>query len=172
MDWPSYHLWLKPEGASFERYSGAIARLARELGGPLFEPHVTLTSELPGTEPELLQRSAALAGKLRAFEIVLEAVDFGSEYFRCVYARARPTPALAHARELARRAYAQSDADFMPHLSLAYGDYPAARKRAAASVLPENLLGTFTVQALSLIRSGSPDPASWEEIATPRLLPA
>jgi 2'-5' RNA ligase len=164
MEWPSYHLWIAASDVLWQRSSDAIALLARELGGPRFEPHVTLTSDLDGSEAELVSRTQKLASRLSAFELDFERIAFGDQHFRCIYAAARLTPQLAHARALARQVFGQPNALFEPHLSLAYGTFDAARKAAAAAALPAGLLGSFRVHTLSLIRSESQEPDSWHEL--------
>lgn len=164
MQWPSYHLWIVPADVLWQRATDAIAVLSRELGGPRFAPHVTLTSDLEGSEAELVRRTQQLAARLSAFELELERIAFGDQHFRCIYAEARPTPPLSRARALARRAFGQPDAPFEPHLSLAYGTYEASHKVAATAALRADLLGTFRVHALTLIRARSGEPDSWDEL--------
>jgi 2'-5' RNA ligase len=169
MEWPSYHLWIAASDALWQRSTNAIAQLSRELGGPRFEPHVTLTSELEGSELELARRTRELAARLTAFDLELEKIDFDDQHFHCIYAEARLTPPLAHARALAREVFGQAGAPFEPHLSLAYGSYDAARKVAAADALPAGLLGSFRVHTLSLIRARSSEPSDWDQLCTARM---
>jgi hypothetical protein len=90
----TYHLWLKPSGAQFELLSWTIAELARELGSPVFEPHVTLAGPLHGSEQDHLRNSERLASQLSAFEIALSEPSHGPEHFRCVFMRVeRPSQA-------------------------------------------------------------------------------
>ena len=57
MSGATYHLWVKPSGAVRDLLAQTIRELARELGGPVFEPHITLLGDLAGTEEEHIQRS-------------------------------------------------------------------------------------------------------------------
>src|SRR5512136_1264008 len=82
-------LWLMPEGETYERLAGLIARLSRRFSTPAFAPHLTL---LPGVggwlEDDLLVASRRLAADLRPLEIGLSAVEGREEPFRCLFARA------------------------------------------------------------------------------------
>lgn len=38
----SYSIWLIPDGEVYKTVSSIIQNIAKEYGGPLFEPHITL----------------------------------------------------------------------------------------------------------------------------------
>ena len=59
-------LWLTLDGLARARLRDLIAGLASRLGGPVFEPHVTLLPGLAGPEGELRPRAAELAQGLAA----------------------------------------------------------------------------------------------------------
>jgi hypothetical protein len=63
----TYHLWIKPTGAVRDTLVQTIQELAHELGGPMFEPHVTLLGSLIGTEQEHTQRSEIVT-RIAAFQ--------------------------------------------------------------------------------------------------------
>jgi 2'-5' RNA ligase len=165
MSHATYHLWVKPTGSVRDTLVRIIQELAHELGGPVFEPHVTLLGDLIGTEREHTQRSEIVTQQLRPFKITLSEPSSLSEYFQCLFMRAERTPSLMKANALARRIFQKPDETYMPHLSLAYGSYPESSKRAIIRNLPPYVRTCFEVTALSLIRADSGDPKDWHEIA-------
>jgi hypothetical protein len=52
----------------------------------------------------------------------------------------------------------------MPHLSLVYGLYPQARRRAIIAGLAAELGTSFTASAVYLIKAESEDPNDWHEV--------
>jgi hypothetical protein len=79
----TYHLWLKPTGASYEVLAGLIGALAKKLSAPVFEPHVTLLGHLEGSERDHIQRAIRLGERLEPFWIALGNASYQSEYFKC-----------------------------------------------------------------------------------------
>jgi 2'-5' RNA ligase len=160
----SYHLWLKPSGEPYKALAGAIRELARELGGPVFEPHVTLLGRLEGSEDDHRRRTEVLARELRPFPIVLTDAAQGGAYFQCVFLRVQPSAAIMDARARACRVFDRSEPAYVPHLSLVYGVYPDARKRAIMAGVPPALRTSFAVSAVYLIKAASEDPKDWHEV--------
>jgi 2'-5' RNA ligase len=161
---PSYHLWVKPSGASYELLARTIRRLAGELAAPVFAPHVTLVGHLEGTEREHVRRTEELARRLAPFDVFLTEPCWGDQYFQCIFMRVEETVALRNANALARRLFQRGNERYMPHLSLVYGAYPEARKREIVRGLPAELRTAFRASAVSLIRADSDDPADWHEL--------
>jgi 2'-5' RNA ligase len=162
----TYHLWVKPTGAVRDTLFQTIRELAHELGGPVFEPHVTLLGGLIGTEQEHTQRTRMVTQQLRPFQIVLSGPSYRTEYFQCLFMHVEETPSLMSANALSGRIFQKPDETYMPHLSLVYGSYPESRKRAIIRTLPPDVHTSFEVTALSLIRADGDDPREWHEITT------
>ncbi len=163
---PTYHLWVQPTGTVRDALVQTIRELARELSGPVFEPHVTLLAGLIGTEQEHTERTKMVTQQIPPFKIVLSRPSYRTEYFQCLFMHVEETPSLMTANALATRVFQRPDENYAPHLSLAYGFYPESRKRAIISNLPPDVRASFEVTALSLIRAESSDPKDWREIAT------
>jgi 2'-5' RNA ligase len=160
----TYHLWLKPSGETYNLLAHTIHELARGLGAPVFEPHITLLSNLDGTEGQHRQRSEELVERLHPFPIGLIAASCGNEYFQCVFLKVDQTPPIMGANALARLIFSQPHDGYFPHLSLAYGLYPEARKAEVAASLPSSVCTSFEAADLYLIRADSTDPGDWHEV--------
>ena len=146
----TYSLWSKPTGSAYDVLVRTIRRLAHELDGPMFEPHVTLLGQLEGTAQDHVRRSEQLAQQLQPFQIVLIDPSYGNEYFQCVFTRVKQTPPLMNAHAVARRVFGRGKETYMPHLSLVYGLFPDARKREAIAGLQPDVRTSFEATAFSL----------------------
>ncbi len=160
----SYHIWLKPSGSAYELFAKTIRELAHEFDAPVFEPHVTLLGHLTGTEQEHVRRTNQLARQLHPFQIILTEPSYGNEYFQCLVMSVEQTPAVMNANTLAKHVFCREEEAYMPHLSLAYGLYPEARKKEVVANLRPDVRTCFEVNAVYLIKAHSRDPKDWCEI--------
>ncbi len=150
-------LWLTLEGPARARLRDLIAGLASRLGGPAFEPHVTLLPGLAGPEGELRPRAAELAQGLAAFPVRLTRVGGRDEYFRCLYVEADGGAALAETFGRACRLLGHFPREpFFPHLSLAYGRLEPAARAALCKELAPLVQGRCEAGQLSLVRTEGP----------------
>ncbi len=156
-----YSLWLVPEGAVYESLSRLISRLAGRHSAFVFEPHVTLLGQLPGTEEEILSKTAQSAAALRPHEIKLTTVDYLDEFFRCLFIRAEESDWILDANKKAREIFGRTnDPPFMPHLSLMYRNLsPEAKQRIIAEIGPRMDL-TFRIASLHVVATEG-DPREW-----------
>jgi 2'-5' RNA ligase len=167
---PTYHLWLEVPREVNERLSAIIRSLAQELGGPVFEPHVTLLS-LNGTDEDShVGRTRALGQELSAFSIILTGLSHRREYFQSLFATVQPTDAVMQARARAAATFGVGG-PYMPHLSLLYGIHPDERKNEIVSRLEPAIRGTFVASAIQLIRADSLDPKDWHAVFSAPLRP-
>ena len=74
-------------------------------------------------ETAAMDKTSELAAHVSPFKIRLSGVTHLDQYFRCVFIKACKTQALLNAHSAARAAFGkEGDAEYMPHLSLLYGD--------------------------------------------------
>ncbi|MDO5057405.1 MAG: hypothetical protein Q4E06_08775 [Lautropia sp.] len=137
--------WLVPSGPVARHWQAQIAQLARQTGGPVFEPHLTLAmSWLPdGVDPRGL--APVLCQALAPLWLRVTAVDHGPAYFQSVFLRMVPAADGALAGQVAQLTTAldglwpsQTVAPaFAPHLSLVYGLLAEDRRQAlVATIVP------------------------------------
>lgn len=165
---PRFSLWMMPPLAVRARFQALIAELSRRVDTPPFEPHLTLASVDAATEAAAIQPVAALAAHLPPLAIRLTEVGTTLEYFRCLFVRAEPTPALDRAYQTACRALGQTPGEFMPHLSLVYGELTPETKERIIADIGNRFDTTFTVERLALYDTAGPPP-DWRCIADFRL---
>ena len=165
MSAPTYHLWLVPSGETYHALAAVIHQLARELGAPVFEPHVTLLADLGGTEREHVNRTKALAARLQPTRIVLTEPSATDAYFQCLFMHVEQTADVLRLRTAAATVFERDPQPYLPHLSLVYGSYPSSVKQTVIGRLPPEVRTSFIVETLHLIRADSLEPDDWHEIA-------
>lgn len=157
-----------PPPAVGDRFRALIAELSRRSGTPAFEPHLTLAGVEAPTVATACARVAPLAATLAPIPVRLNEIGMTAEYFRCLFIRAALTPALLHAYRNACAALDQPPAEFMPHLSLIYGELAPAMKTEIAANLSGRFELEFTVERVALYTTAGPPP-DWRCVCDFRL---
>ena len=161
--------WLVPAAPENQLLSALIRILARELKGPLYEPHVTLF--VSATRPANLRR---LLKELRSAPILLSAgsVGYSGRFTKTLFVRFRGNPRLndlLKELKVGRRIPRLTD----PHLSLCYKKLSAVTKRELASIikLPFKSVRFDVIKAVDCISptKNARDVRAWRTIGTRNL---
>lgn len=168
MSAPLYALWLLLPPAERARFTELIRTLAEQHGTPSFEPHITLLGGISGAQDAVVATTAALARRIAPLHIQLAEIGQRDSYFQCLFVHAVPVPALLRANRDAREQFARGkDSEYVPHLSLVYGDLERTRKTAIAAQLGGRFDREFRVEELALVRYSRDDrPQDWRRVAT------
>lgn len=163
-------LWIKPTAAARERCRAACERARGRNGGPRIEPHVTLLGGIDCAPDAAERRLRQLAARLPPFELQLDGIGLGHTHFQRLFARIELSPALRDARRLAEEVFERAPAEFVPHLSLVYGD---SELDAGATQGFEELAGLrFSVESLHLVTAARGVPIEqWRELLEATLRP-
>ena len=160
-----YSLWLMPERKVRDRLSLILHQLSVRHEAPEFPPHVTLLGSCVCGRDEMMRRSSLVARALKPFTIRLGKLDFRDEYFRCLYLHAGPAEQLRNAYRAACRIFCRTpEPDFMPHLSLLYGNFPMSVKKGLMAELGPRFDVRFKVRSLHLFQTHG-DVRNWYEVA-------
>ncbi|MCS7261648.1 MAG: hypothetical protein NZ765_12880, partial [Anaerolineae bacterium] len=98
-------LWLMPDTEWHHLLSRLIVRLSQQYATPRFDPHLTLLGNIAMERGEAIDRTAQLASRLRALEVVLKELSYRGEFFRALFLEAECTPALMEAYRMACAAF-------------------------------------------------------------------
>ena len=164
-----YALWLTPSEESAQALSQPMAWLRQQFGGPVFAPHVTLLGRITGEEAVLVARTGELAQRIARLRVPLAAVSGEAYYFRCLYAaleKAAPLLA-AHASALSVFGYAARD-DYLPHVSLWYGQLDGDEKGRLRSALGTRLPADIELDRLKLVHI-TVDVSGWRVVTEAEL---
>lgn len=156
-----YSLWLMPPPNAGEHFARLIERLSRRLGTPCFIPHITFCSTSDIDEPAAVARARAAAKQLAPVPVHLTEIGIGDSYFRCVYVLAERTEALLAAYRTACAHFGvEPAADYLPHLSLVYGDLARADRERLADEVGRRFDIRFTADRIALCAPAGP-PQNW-----------
>lgn len=162
-------LWLLPEEAVSTRVAAVIDHLARTRGGPRFLPHVTVVAGIEKSSAELRTRTRALARSLPALTVTLGRATGRAEQYKALFVEIESADLRAlHVRAAAALGLA-FDPEYLPHLSLAYGDFTAAAKEDMLDRVGRRWGETCVLDRLAVVPLAGP-PESWTPIATERLV--
>ena len=160
-----YSLWLIPTGEVYNKFAKIISDLAKEYNAPIFEPHVTLIGGIVGTEEELSVKTARLAEIIRPFKIKLNRMDYFPERHRALIIRAEKTNELIEAKNRAIEVFNLPLVEYMPHLSLLYGDFSSATKEKIIRKLGSKFDDEFEIKSIYLYyTSGEEQEENWHKI--------
>ena len=163
-----YSLWLMPESGISGRAQEVINKIAERWGCPAFEPHVTLLGHILGEEEKIIESAQEVAREIGQFEADFVWAGGTDRYFKCVFVKVERSRELERANELAlKRFRMKAEEEYMPHMSLAYGEMEEQRRKEIMSSLPD-LSGRYAFDRLVVCRSTG-KVSDWKYIADFRL---
>lgn len=147
----SYSIWLVPEGEVYERLLGITHRLSQKHKSPQIRPHVTLVGGFTGDIEQFVHAAERLAQQIRRFPVRLTETGQMPEFFRSLFLKAEKTPELMAAYRTACKAYSLPvNPDYLPHLSMIYGDFDTAAKNEMIRSIENELALPLAFEAGSL----------------------
>ncbi|HYC79661.1 MAG TPA: 2'-5' RNA ligase family protein [Candidatus Binatia bacterium] len=125
-----YSLWLSIAQPEYDKFSGIIKSLASVNNSPKFDPHITLLSKIDSlTEEELTNLTETLVSQINSFSIQFGSVHTEELFFKTLYVEVLKSKELDTARRKARKTFGVKKPEkYLPHLSLAYGNFPENTK--------------------------------------------
>ncbi len=125
----SYSIWIVPDnGIKIQLYK-KIQLLASKFDAPLFDPHITLLGGFLGDKKTLLNKTKIISKKIKPFKIFFEDVAYLNEFFRSLFLRVNNSPHLNSAKNKFSTKLKWEEKDYVPHLSLIYGNYSIEQKK-------------------------------------------
>ena len=160
-----FHLFIEPVEPLAGELSSIIQRLAKECGGPIFRPHVTLLAGIPaGPEGIIISKARAVADALTPFSLTLGRLDIGDVYFRALYFKIKETKKMNMYHTLAKQVFEMEDDNiYVPHVSLLYGNYLRAKMEKIIETLAISSESFFFVNRIHLYRTNG-DVADWRKL--------
>ena len=162
-----YNLWFGLSEESRRPLADLINKFSRRFNSPLFEPHITLLGGINAAREEVVKYANGLAQTVEPFDLELDGIGETENFFRCLFVRVKLNPPLI---ELYRRTvnfWGNSGYidDYMPHISLVYGNLVAEDKQNVAQevLLPSSRIHINEVQVVST--NADSNPEKWQVIA-------
>ena len=165
MEKNTYSLWYMPSGEVYNKFAKIISDLAKEYDAPVFEPHVTLIGAIVGTEEALSFKTARLAELIKPFKIKLDRIDYFSERHKALIIRVEKLNKLTEANNRALEEFNLPTAEYIPHLSLLYGDFSVEIKKEIIKKLGRKFDYEFEVKSIYLYNTtGEEKEENWYKI--------
>ena len=126
-----HSLWLCPAGASGDAFQSIIQSASSSLDTFCFPPHITLVAAIMTSPEDVVERAKIVASKIAPYDFEFENVSQRNAYFQCVYCKMKRTEDVVNANKIAREVFTErrTDPEYMPHLSLVYGDFTEEQKK-------------------------------------------
>lgn len=173
-----YAIWLLPHKDKYKELAQIIFRLSREYNGPCFSPHITLLAGVHGNEQELISKTSELAGKMAVLSVISSAVETQDSFYRSLYLKIVETRSLLESRQQAETLFYPLALDetedqkhtnnFMPHLSLLYGNQSAQLKKQIIAGLKGKARLDLLIDRIALV-SAIGIPENWRIVFSERL---
>lgn len=158
-----YSLWLLFPDDAAQDFRNQITNLSGYFGGPVFEPHITLASDLEWDDVLMFEQQAQHCRTAEAPIARLNDIQTGNSYFQSVYFTLALPEKLA---QLRLDAYAHKNVQpaFPPHISLVYGDAPDALNAPLVQAIGQTYRGiSLPLDSVALVASSEDRPIEdWE----------
>ncbi len=166
MDDTKYSLWLVPSDENRTLLMETILHYSNALGTPIFKPHITLTSQLPGKVEELKEKTRKLAASIDVQRLTLGPPAHSNSYFQCVFLPVESNPLLLDAYLTAQSVFIlKRQKEYNPHLSLIYGNLNKRDREKIVAELGDKLSDSIAFNAVCIYRASSDsNPNNWMEI--------
>jgi 2'-5' RNA ligase len=160
--------WLRPSDAQCGYLTRVIRILGHNNGAPTFPPHVTIVGEVGIPADQAAERLRAAAATEHRLDVVARSAGDTNAFHRCVFLVCDKEPALMALNAVLRESLEdKSDDDYLPHLSLIYGDLASELREQIVAELAVPLPLTLELTQLSLVNTSGNDPRGWMELGCP-----
>jgi 2'-5' RNA ligase len=137
-----HSIWLMPAADDAEALERMVGDFSGRFGSPRFRPHLTLVEDMERSVGDLAPLVEEVAAGIGPFAAPVETIGVSALFFRSFYARfAAEGPLLELKRRAIEKILPGDIAEFMPHISLAYGVAETLEKRDAVAEAENLLLG-------------------------------
>ncbi|KAF8657616.1 hypothetical protein HU200_059763 [Digitaria exilis] len=160
-----YSVWALPSDPARGRLCRLMAELRAALGGPAFEPHVTVVGAIRLRRSAAVEALRAAAGGVRPY--TARVVGDRDGFYRCGCLLLEPTPEVMEASDHCCGHFGyERPIPYVPHVSLIYGDRTEEQEAAAmrkVQELDEDIRELqFEISEVALYKTDPDDVESWE----------
>ncbi len=152
----SYSIWIMPKGNTRLQLQNKIHKVSEKYGGPIFEPHITILGGFTGGNSELVNKTKYFSDLIHPFDVTLIDIEFMDKYFRSIFIKANYSSDLIKIRNKATNQFNYNEVDYLPHLSMAYGNYDISTKiriKDEIGTIPKG----FNVDEIYLVKNNEID---------------
>ena len=146
-----FSLWLRPAQNQIDEFTKIISKLSHHYGTTPFPPHITLLSSIEIDLDSIINICLKITKQYQQFSISLLGLDFTESFYRNLFIRAEANQTLLQLYEnFNKQLGIEANKDFMPHLSLLYGNINSASKHKLKTKLDQTCTTSFDCQRLDI----------------------
>ena len=160
-----YSIWLLPSEKESKRFQKIIDILSELFKTPTFEPHITLYTHIPKLTDELFYNVSVLAALTNTFEVSIAEIQTSPKYYKSLFTNITFNHTLENLQQEVQNLFPGIDYDFLPHLSLLYGDIEEALKSEKIDAIREDLIQMFQVSRIAIVYTQG-EVSDWKIIET------
>jgi 2'-5' RNA ligase len=156
-----HSLWLVPPDPQRKKLRDLIDDFARACDALPFEPHLTLVGDINAPSDKIARCLKPIIHQTPSIDLNLGEVVNGTDFFMSLYFEVEPTTELLGLqREVVSRCFSGGahQRDFLPHISLAYGEIPDPKRRLFVRRAQELLPISFSVSKVDIVRASACSP--------------
>ncbi len=161
-----FSIWLRPTQNQIDDFTYIISKLSHQHGTIPFPPHITLQSAIDIDLDSIIDTCIILTKQYKKFSIPLLEVGFTESYFRNLYIKAEISKILQTLYEDFNKILKlEPKEDFLPHVSLLYGNIEISSKRKIKEKLDQIMPRSFHCQRLDIYETNG-KTHNWHLIQT------
>ncbi len=123
-----YSIWLMPSDSQYRKLSNQISRISQKHQTPSFEPHLTLLENIQENKQNL-KNFSTLSKQMKPLKLKLKELKHKPQPRNmCLYSLVKLNKQLSQCYNVARCLFKKERKDYIPHLSMAYGNLPKQTK--------------------------------------------
>lgn len=168
-----YSIWLIPDKKVYNLISKMILDIAKKNHTPKFEPHITLLGEFGETENEkdIIKNLKSIIFNQRPLILNFDSIGYEDFYFRALFLKIKISKELLIFHEKIKYSLnIRNVLNYMPHLSLVYGNLSKKTKIRILSVIKQkfhekSFIKKLTIKKVLLLKTGG-TVKQWRKMAT------
>lgn len=163
-----FSIWIMSDEASQRAFHEEIKEISSTCRGAVgpFLPHITLIAQVQGGEAKVLEETRSIAERVAPFRIHLLGFGTTEERFKQLFVKIERDRNLNMVRALAEKTYGKADpGEYLPHLSLAYGNIEQDAKMRIANASRGLLDCEFDAKVLAVVRTPE-ELKDWKMVGT------
>ena len=156
-----FSIWLRPSQTQIDEFTHIISKLSHHYGTQPFPPHITLCSGINIDIDSITSICKSVSSEYQAFDVPLHQIEFTDAYYRNFFILAEKTDLLTNLRkQLLTLLGLEQHEEFMPHVSLLYGNIKTTTKFKLKEKLDSSYSSQFNSQRIDLYNT-TDDLPNW-----------
>jgi len=159
-----FWIWGQFNDISTKVLKKAKNEVNKNLNGPTFNAHLTLSGPFASFENTSMEKLQKLSNKLNPVKLYSEGIQTKGEFFQALFIKIHLRDDLLEFKRCIDNEFQKQEKGFFPHISLFYGNETAEKKKREAKKIV-NLKDNFIMDRISLAEVDE-KISSWKVVKT------